>query len=299
VSTAALALTLIRCLPVSPAVLLARLLVLSYLAASRSIRIEIRHNYQTVFGRDRPGFWVENGWQIGRNLALMARMDSVIGRSLIDKAAVGAENRVLCLLEQELQEESAGRRLVMVSFHFGMWEYLPFFFRRRGHRVALAVGRQRYRDFDSLLRGMRFAQGVRLVRSAGELFDKEQGGLVGFMLDNTGRGSMTFADSDQVVMRLPAPAFRVARIDAGREQAWSDSKGGVVPAFCILERGRLRVRIYPEGDENHVLGCLMAEVRRRPADWVFWGKARALKERGQGVEASSQRPKARSQRGSE
>lgn len=258
-SLPALALTLIRALPASPAVLLARLLVLTYLACRPSCRAEIRHNHRVVLGRDRAGFWVVNAWQTGLNLALMTRKDSATGQLLIDKAEVSGDNGCQRSLEQNLH-------MTMASFHFGTWEFLPGVFRHRGHRVALVVGIQRDRVLEGLLSAPRARDGVRLLRGAGELVEGGPPGLIGFMLDNTGRGRAVTARAAGVTMRIPGPAFRFAR----------HQHGGVSPSFCVFERGRLRVRVYPPGDENHALGCLLAEVRRRPADWIFWGKAGAL-----------------------
>ncbi|MFO7675400.1 MAG: hypothetical protein R6X12_03680 [bacterium] len=255
-SLPALALTLVRALPVSPAVLLARLAVLAYLLFSRSARVETGRNHRILFGRERVFFWVENGWQVGRNLALMARQDGRQGQFLIDKAEVSGDNQIQQSMEQLLH-------MTMASFHFGAWEFLPAVFRARGHLVALAVGRQADRAFDRRLRGTRTRPGVRLIRGAAELV-AGRSGLVGFMLDNTSRGRMVLAEADGVRMRMPGPAFRLA------------GRTGVVPLFCSFERGRLRVRVYPAGDAGHALRCLLAEVRRRPADWVFWGKAGAL-----------------------
>lgn len=256
-SAPALTLILARALPVSAAVLLVRLLILSYLILKPACRSEIRNNHRIVCGRDQPGFWMLNAWRLGRNLVLMARIDLRPGRLLVDKAEVGGDNRSVQSMEQNMQA-------VMASFHFGLWEFLPAVFRQRGHRVALAVGVQRNRALDRMLRPLRSGAGVRLLHSAVELAGHGLTGLVGFMLDNTGRGRMTVARSNRVAMRMPGPAFRLG------------GRAGVIPVFCGLERGRLRVRAYPPGDQHHALECLLAEVRRSPADWVFWGKNGAL-----------------------
>ncbi|HDR00440.1 MAG TPA: hypothetical protein ENN51_09185 [candidate division WOR-3 bacterium] len=166
---------------------------------------------------------------------------------------------------------------ITVSFHFGLWECLPAVFRHRGHDVRLVVGKQRDRALGRALDRLRASQEVRRFGGARVMVmpasgcgpepvrgEVRRGLLVGFMLDNTSRGQMTTARAGGVAMRLPAAPYARAR------------KEGVRPLFCTLEAGRLRVRVYPPGDENHALGCLLAEVRRRPEDWVFWGKAGAL-----------------------
>jgi len=71
---------------------------------------------------------------------------------------------------------------------------------------------------------------------------------------------------DDVRFGVPSLPFRMAR-----------SRGaGLVPAFCRFGRGRLRVRVYPPGDEEGAVRALLREVRAHPEEWVFWAKAGAL-----------------------
>ena len=294
----ALALTLLRALPVRPAVLLARLLLVSYLAVRPDYRAEIRANYRTIFGSDRPGFWVANAWQIGRNLVWMARISSPFAGLLIDRVEVSGENVISWFLEQNVQavtgmsdmspadcqgqvccQRADGallvNGLVMASFHHGLWEFLPALFRQY-REVVLVVGAQRQVSLDSLVRRARLSQGVKLVQGAAELARKGWNGLAGFMLDNTSRGRMVSARSGRLRMKMPGSAFRLADMRTGKRLGGQFSVCGVMPLFCVFERGRLRVRVYPAGDESHALECLLTEVRRNPTDWVFWGKAGAL-----------------------
>ncbi len=90
--------------------------------------------------------------------------------------------------------------------------------------------------------------------------------ITGFMLDNTSQGSQTWAEWDGVRMRLPDIGFRLA----AREGA------GLVTAFARFERGRIRVDIYPPGNEQASVRALLEQVREHPDDWVWWGKAGAI-----------------------
>lgn len=290
-SAIALALTLVRALPASPARLLARLLLLFWVGFKPSCRAEIRANYRAIFGHDRPWFWVANAWRLGGNLCLMAQARSSRVRFLIDKAGVSGDNNYQQYMARNMQ-------VVMASFHLGLWEFLPRVFRGRGHPVAVAVGRQRDLVLGRALDRLRSDDGISYLRGAKEILrhclrsvgcadrDSETGRrkppLVGCMLDNTSRGKMTRAEAGGVRMRLPELPWRISEsIRRVTGYCFPPGQTGVMPLFCTLERNRLRVRVYPPGDPGYALGCLLAEVRRSPADWVFWGKGEARVTKGE------------------
>jgi lauroyl/myristoyl acyltransferase len=259
-SLPAVALALVRALPEEPAALLSRTIVLLYLALRPDYRREIRRNLRIITGKASRWFWVRNGWRLGLNLSVMAREDSRRGEALVDRAVVCGENLIGNVLEQELHA-------TMASFHFGLWEYLPKVFSRSGCRVTLAVGRQRDSalagQLSSLRRsgGVAVADGIRQAIKAGR-----KPSITGFMLDNTSQGVQTWAEWDGVRMRLPAIGFRLA----AREGM------GLVPAFARLERGRIKVDVYPPGDKQAAVRALLEQVRDNPDEWVWWGKAGAL-----------------------
>jgi hypothetical protein len=68
-------------------------------------------------------------------------------------------------------------------------------------------------------------------------------------------------------VRLPDIGFKLAARDGE----------GLVPAFASLQRGRVRVDVYPPGDENAAARALLEQVRKRPDEWVWWGKAGAIR----------------------
>jgi lauroyl/myristoyl acyltransferase len=254
------ALALVRALPSSPAAFLSRTIVLLYLALRPDYRREIRHNLRIIMGKDSRWFWLRNGWRLGSNLAVMAKVGSRTGDALVDRAVVYGENLSHQVLERELHA-------TMASFHFGLWEYLPRVFSRDGCRVWLAVGEQRdrvlHRQLSCLRRSRRvtMARGVRQAIKAGE-----EPAITGFMLDNTSQGTQTWTECDGIRMRLPDIGFKLAARKGGR----------LAPAFARLQRGRVRVDVFPPGDERAAVRALVEQVRQHPEEWVWWGKAGAI-----------------------
>jgi lauroyl/myristoyl acyltransferase len=254
------ALALVRALPASQAVLLARTILLLYLGLRPDCRREIRHNLRIITGKDKPWFWVGNAWRVGRNLALMARVGQRQGKAIIDRAVICGENLTRHPLERELHE-------VMASFHFGVWEYLPKVFSRKGFRVRLVANEQKDPGLGRQVLALRRSGGVELVTSLRQVLGTgTEPTVAGFMLDNTSQGSQVWAECDGVRMRMPEIGFSVARRKAC----------GLVPAFARLERGRLRVDVYEPGDEESAARALLCEVRAHPEEWVWWGKAGAI-----------------------
>ena len=255
-----LALMLVRALPASPSLLLSRFLVFSYLLFRLDYRKEIRRNYRLICGRDSRWFWLRNAWCLGRNLSLMASIGTRRGQHVIDKTVVCGDNHWWLQLEQELHA-------VMASFHFGAWEFLPQVIARLGVPVGLGVGAQRDAKLQQQLRRFRTGTAVRVERGLLSIRrEMEQTGVTGFMLDNTSRGRRTVVTVDDVNFALPNLPFRIAR-----------SRGmGLAPAFCRFGHGRVRVRVYPPGDEEGAVRALLREVRAHPEEWVFWAKAGAV-----------------------
>jgi lauroyl/myristoyl acyltransferase len=254
------ALALVRALPDRPAALLSRAIVLLYLALRPAYRQEIRRNLRIIMGKESRWFWVRNGWRLGSNLAAMARVGSRTGDALVDRAMVCGENLTYQVLERELHA-------TMASFHFGLWEYLPQVFSRSGCRVTLAVGEQRDRALGRQLSSLRRSGGVSMARGIRQTI--RAGGepsITGFMLDNTSQGTQVWTECDGVKLRLPDIGFKLAAREGRR----------LVPAFARLQNGRVRVDVYPPGDEHAAACALLEQVRQHPEEWVWWGKAGAI-----------------------
>lgn len=257
----AFALRLTRALPASAAVALSRTIVLSYLALRPDCRREIRSNLRLVLGRDDAWFWARNGWRVGRNLALMAGAGRARARELVDNATIRWDNGARQLMERDLHK-------VMASFHYGTWEFLPMVFARRGEPVGVATAAQRDVALARALDEVRRGAGVCQVRTARELVGRAgRRGLTGFVLDNTSRGSACQARAGGLGLRMPEVGFELAR------RLGTD----VVPVFCSVGRRGLEVRVYPPGGPDAAARALLAEVRARPEEWVFWAKDGALR----------------------
>ncbi len=256
------ALALVRALPSRPAALLSRTIVILYLALRPDYRQEIRRNLRIITGKDSRWFWVRNGWRLGLNLAIMAKVGSRSGDALIDRATVCGENLTDQVLERELH-------VTMASFHFGLWEYLPQVFSRSGCRVVLAVGEQRDSALGRQLLHVRRSGGVTIAKGLKQAIRAGDGSsITGFMLDNTSRGTQTWAECDGVRMRLPDIGFKLAAREGG----------SLVPAFARLQSGRMRVDVCPPGNEQAAVRALLEQVRQHPEEWVWWGKAGAIAE---------------------
>lgn len=254
------ALALVRALPSSPAAFLSRTIVLLYLALRPDYRREIRRNFRIITGKESRTFWVRNGWRVGQNLAIMARVGTRNGDALVDRARVCGENLSHHALERELHA-------AMASFHFGLWEYLPRVFSRGGRRVTLAIGEQRDPTFGRQLSRLRRGGRVTIVKGIRQAVKAGCGSsITGFMLDNTSQGTQVWIECDGVRMRLPDIGFKLAARKGGR----------LTPAFARLDRGRMRVDVYPAGDEQVAAQALLDQVRQHPEEWVWWGKAGAI-----------------------
>jgi lauroyl/myristoyl acyltransferase len=254
------ALALVRALPISPAAFLSRTIVLFYLALRPDYRREIRRNHRIIMGKDSRWGWIRNGWRLGMNLAIMAKVGSRMGDALVDRASVCGENLSRKPLERELHT-------TMASYHFGLWEYLPRVFSRSGGRVTLAVGEQRDPALSRPLSRLRRSAGVSVVKGIRQVIKaRDRSSITGFMLDNTSQGTQTWTECDGVRVRLPDIGFKLAARDGG----------GLVPAFARLQRGRVRVDVYPPGDEHAAARALLEQVRKHPDEWVWWGKAGAI-----------------------
>ncbi|MEO0068687.1 MAG: hypothetical protein ABIK23_06130 [candidate division WOR-3 bacterium] len=257
-----LALVFIRALPIEPALLLARLITVCYLALRKEYREEIRRNYQLLLGRSPPLFWVRNGWRVGRNLGLMAQIGTKRGTKIVDSAVVYRENNN----DGERLEQNL--HIMMASFHFGLWEFLPQIFARRGYDVGVLASRQRDGLIDRLIQHIRKNGEVKYIHSLRDLiFRLSRPGITGFMLDNTTRGAQTIIEIENGgFLRLPILAFKLA----------ARIKTKVIPVFCYFSGGRLRVKMFPEGDGGAAVDALVRMVKERPEEWVFWAKSGAL-----------------------
>lgn len=252
-------LLLVRGLPLELAIAAARIFTLTYLFFRHDYRREIKINYRLLLGTMDRCFWLKNGWCIGRNLALMAKLGTPIWNKLIDSAVICWEN-----IDDGNVQTGAQSASVMASFHFGVWEFLPGIYRHQGQDVAVMAGDMRDASFNLMVNRLRSKTGIKVINRARMLIERlRRPGITGFMLDNTARGTRVQVVRDGVTFRITGLPFAFGR------RCGCD----VMPVFCYWDRGRLQVRVFdPEGPEGCVR-ALIKMVRERPAEWIFWGKA--------------------------
>ncbi len=252
---------LLRALPFDIALLLSRAILILYLGIRKDYREEILANYRLIFGNSRKWFWLKNAWRLGRNFTLMARIGTKKVFELIDRAVIYAENNQ-CLM-------SDAQHRIMVSYHFGLWEFLPHIFAPKNALVILVVSRQRSPLIEKFLSTIRTSTpGIKIVtnvRSLYAAYSRYPSSLIGFVLDNTSQGKQMWLEAEGIAMRLPSLPFQI---------------GSTIPVFSYLENGRPKVKIFPPGDGADALKALIHLVRQHPEEWVFWGKAGALNSRG-------------------
>ncbi|MCX7731834.1 MAG: hypothetical protein N2248_01555 [candidate division WOR-3 bacterium] len=255
-------LLLVRGLPLELAIAVARIFTLIYLFFRHDYRREIEINQRLLLGKGDRWFWLRNGWCIGRNLALMSRLGTPTGNKLIDSAVIYREN----IADGSVQPNGQSA-YIMVSFHFGVWEFLPGIYRLQGQDVAVVTGDMRDKKFNRLVKRLRSKTGVKLVNRTRMLIERlRRSGITGFMLDNTARGIRIQVVLDGVTFRIPALPFAF-----GRRCGCS-----VRPVFCYWDHGRLRVQVFQPESPEGCIRALLQMVRERPAEWIFWGKAGAI-----------------------
>jgi lauroyl/myristoyl acyltransferase len=134
------------------------------------------------------------------------------------------------------------------------------------------TGVMKDRLLNRVIKKIRSFSGVKIVSNVRSLINRlNRSTITGFMLDNTRQGKMIELVTQGLKIRLPALAFSVSqKIGAG-----------VVPVFCYLEHGCLKLRVFPAQDAAGCAQVLLKMVQERPAEWVFWGKAGAIKREGE------------------
>jgi len=256
-SILAACLRLLRILPPGLAGEAGRAIVLSYLAVSPRVRREIRRNHARLCGRPDAGFWLKQGLRLGQNLALMSKSGTRGLDKWLDNARLDGEN----ILEQIMLRNG---RAVVLSLHYGLWELLPETFARRGYRVCVGAGDQRDARLLAEILQLRSQHGVRYTDSLTEMRDALKGGsLVGFAVDNTGRGRGAMCDSVW-------PGFEVLRTPFVLAQECS---AALVPMLMRKNGRRLTVKIGEPVYSPDEFGIwARREIAAYPEDWVFWGK---------------------------
>ncbi len=145
--------------------------------------------------------------------------------------------------------------IVMVTLHFGIWEYLPVIFKRLGYRTGIMVSDYRSKLFKRVVEIIRKSRGIEFYRS----IDQVKGDiLLGFTLDNFNRKVLPIKG-----MKLSNVAFIISKrygLPVFPVAAWRE-KG-----FFIVEVGE-RVNTLNEAFE-----WLRKRIELKPEQFLWIGK---------------------------
>jgi len=264
VSILAISLGLTRALPDELATWACRALLLLYLFVTPGVRREIALNLHRLFPELSANghhsfrlFWMRQAWRLGANLALMVRIGRPALNKLLDNAVINGEN----IVEQIMLQKG---RVVVLSLHYGLWELLPQVFAHRGYPVCVGMGELRDRAFAERLMELRGSHSVTMTESLADMRQAvRKGSLVGFVLDNTSRTRGLACDAFAPGLSVLRTPFALARAEQAQ----------LVPMFIYQDRNVLRVEVQAPVASEQEFGLRARElVRRRPEDWVFWGK---------------------------
>lgn len=155
-------------------------------------------------------------------------------------------------------------RAVVVSLHYGLWELLPETFARRGYPVLVVAAGQRDARLGAEILQIRSLHRVRYSDSLAEMRGAlRSGSLVGFVVDNTGRGRGVACSSLW-------PGFEVLRTPFFLAQ---ECGAALVPMLMRKNGSGLTVKVgEPVSSPDEFGVWARREIAAHPEDWVFWGK---------------------------
>ena len=251
---------LVKNLPQKPAIILCQVIVLIYLLIKKNYQVEIKVNYQKIFGFYQKGFWIKQGRRIGKNLALMLHIAKT--DKILDKTQIYGEN-ILCRLMENNQ------KAVIVSFHYGFWELLPQIFQKLGYEISISTGVQRDRNLAYEINKVRNQNGVKTVATIKEMKEILQSNgssnrkqLLGFVLDNTSK-------TRGINLNEPWTGFTVLRTPFVLAKS---AKTPVLSIFCYQQNDKTIVDIDEIHQPQEVGTRLRSYIEKNPAEWIFWGK---------------------------
>ncbi len=250
-------------LPAKPAIIFCQLSVFSYLLTKKNYREEIKINYQKIFGNYQNGFWIKQSRRLGRNLGLMLQIGK--NNKTLDKAVIYGEN-ILC------KKMVSNQNAVVVSFHYGLWEYLPQIFKKLGYETNIGVGIQNDKNLATEFDNLRKHNGVKILNKISEMkncFKQStyhvanlQKRLLGFVLDNTSK-------TQGIWLNEPWEGFSILRTP------FVLAKLGNIPIFsmfCYNQNDKIIVDVEEVNDTNELGARLKSYIKQNPEEWVFWGK---------------------------
>ncbi len=240
----------LRALPLFLRIPLAQTFFVGIMLFLKKYRQETGINYQRLTGKKPTGFWVKNAAELGKNCALMLEIGKRADKKILDRVEIKGENILMQAYKQ-------GRGVVVVSLHFGPWEFLPPFFARKGYSVAVAAQPQRDVWLDDQLQKIRSSQPVIVTNRVSEMKEAlRNGSLLGFLIDNSSKTRRIAAD-------WVLPDFKVLRTPFALAAAMH---APILP-MVVYKHG-----LRPVVEIGEDLGLLKNALTRYPKEWVFFGK---------------------------
>jgi lauroyl/myristoyl acyltransferase len=250
-------------LPAKPAVIFCQFIVFGYLMIRKIYRDEIKINYQKIFNDYQKGFWVKQSQRIGRNLGLMLQIGK--NNKSLDKTVIYGEN-IMCKVM------GSNQNAIVVSFHYGLWEYLPQIFQKLGFETHIGIGIQPDKNLAIEFDNLRKNNGVKILNTVSQMKNclKQSTGqtsslrkkLLGFVLDNTSK-------TQGLMLDKPWSGFSVLRTPF----VLTKSTGvPILSMFCYGQDDRIIVDIQEVKSRVELGNQLHYYIRKNPAEWLFWGK---------------------------
>lgn len=250
-------------LPAKPAVIFCQLIVFGYLMIRKNYRDEIKTNYQKIFGFYQKGFWVKQSQSIGKNLGLMLQIGKK--NKTLDKTVIYGEN-IMCKVM------GSNQNAIVVSFHYGLWEYLPQIFQKHGFETNIGIGVQPDKNLAIEFDNLRKNNGVKILNTVSEMKNclkqstsytsSSRKKLLGFVLDNTSK-------TQGLMLDKPWSGFSVLRTPFVLAKSTS---APILSMFCYNQDGKIIVDIQEVKSSIELGNQLHCYVRKNPAEWLFWGK---------------------------
>ena len=240
----------LKALPLFLRIPLAQLFFVAFMSAKKNYRREINRNYQLLTGRPRPSFWIKNALTLAKNCALMLEIGNRNDEMILDRVEIKGENNLMAAYQK-------GRGVVVVSLHFGPWEFLPQVFARKGYPVAIAAQPQRNGWFDEQLLKIRNRRPITVTDRIGEMkHTLKTGALLGFLLDNSSK-------TRKLETGWLWPEFRVLRTPF----ALSAIMHSPIVPMMVYNRG-----LTPVVEIGTDWDFFKTTLARYPEEWVFFGK---------------------------
>ena len=231
-----------------------------YLLIQKKYRAEINTNYSKIFGFYPRGFWFEQSLKIGKNFGLMSQIGK--NEKILDKTQFYGENNLSKVMK-------SNQSAIVVSFHYGLWEYLPQIFKKLGYETYIGIGEQRDRNLAVELNKLRNNNGVKTIKTISDMksiLKNDNLGkpkkLLGFVLDNTSKTRSLMIDEPWQGFSILRTPFVLAKSE----------NVPMLSMFCYQKQDKIIIDIDEVKYQCEIGNRLQSYLKKNPADWIFWGK---------------------------